>query len=399
MSDLNTIEEAIEDLKQGKIMIVVDDADRENEGDMILAAEKVTPEAINFLSKHARGLICVSLNSKRIEELDLSPMVKVNTAKMGTRFTVSVDAIHDTTTGISAHDRAQTIKTLIDRKTTSEDLARPGHIFPIQAQDGGVLFRAGHTEASVDLAKLAGLYPAGVLCEVMDEDGRMARLPQLKELAKKFNLKIITVKDLIEYRRKKERLIKRIVLVDFPTKYGQFKLHLYKSVIDEHHHLALEKGEVKGKENVLVRVHSQCLTGDVFGSSRCDCGDQLSHALSMIEKESQGVFLYMRQEGRGIGLSNKILAYQLQDLGLDTVQANIELGFAPDLRDYGIGAQVLVDLGLSTIRLITNNPKKIVGLEGYGLKVTERIPLEMAHTPENLKYLETKRDKLGHLLK
>jgi 3,4-dihydroxy 2-butanone 4-phosphate synthase/GTP cyclohydrolase II len=399
MTDLNTIEEAIEDLKQGKIMIVVDDADRENEGDMILAAEKVTPEAINFLSKHARGLICVSLNNKRIEELDLSPMVKVNTAKMGTRFTVSVDAIHGTTTGISAHDRAQTIKILIDRKTTSEDLARPGHIFPIQAQDGGVLFRAGHTEASVDLTRLAGLYPAGVLCEVMDEDGRMARLPQLRELAKKFDLKIITVKDLIEYRRKKEKLVKRIVSVDFPTRYGQFKLHLYKSMFDEHHHLALEKGEVKEKENVLVRVHSQCLTGDVFGSSRCDCGDQLSHALSMIEKEGQGVFLYMRQEGRGIGLSNKILAYQLQDLGLDTVQANIELGFAPDLRDYGIGAQILVDLGLSTIRLITNNPKKIVGLEGYGLKVTERISTEMAQTPENLKYLETKRDKLGHLLK
>ncbi len=399
MTGLNTIEEAIEDLKQGKIMIVVDDADRENEGDMILAAEKVTPEAINFLSKHARGLICVSLNNERIEELALSPMVRVNTAKMGTRFTISVDAVHNTTTGISAHDRAQTIKTLIDSKTSSEDLARPGHIFPIQAQDGGVLCRAGHTEASVDLTRLAGLYPAGVLCEIMGEDGHMARLPQLQELAKKFDLKIITVKDLIEYRIKKEKLVKRIVTVNFPTRYGQFKLHLYQSVIDEHHHLALEKGEVKGKENVLVRVHSQCLTGDVFGSNRCDCGDQLSHALAMIEKEGQGVFLYMRQEGRGIGLSNKILAYQLQDIGLDTVQANIELGFAPDLRDYGIGAQILVDLGLSTIRLITNNPKKIVGLEGYGLKVVERIPTEVAHTPESIKYLETKRDKLGHLLK
>jgi 3,4-dihydroxy 2-butanone 4-phosphate synthase/GTP cyclohydrolase II len=399
MSDLNTIEEAIDDIKQGKIIIVVDDADRENEGDMIFAADKVTPESINFISKHARGLVCVPLSRERIEKLELTPMVKVNTAKLGTRFTVSVDAVYNTTTGISAHDRAETIKTLIDPKTKPEDLARPGHIFPIQAQDGGVLSRAGHTEATVDLARLAGLYPAGVLCEIMDEDGRMARLPSLLEMSNKFGLKIISVKDLIEYRMKKEKLVKRIVSVNFPTKFGQFKLHLYKSFIDEHHHLALEKGEVKGKDNVLVRVHSQCLTGDVFGSSRCDCGDQLSHALSMIEKEDLGVFLYMRQEGRGIGLSNKILAYQLQDLGLDTVQANIELGFAPDLRDYGIGAQILVDMGLSTIRLITNNPKKIVGLEGYGLKVTERVSTEMAHTPENLKYLETKRDKLGHLLK
>jgi 3,4-dihydroxy 2-butanone 4-phosphate synthase/GTP cyclohydrolase II len=399
MTDLNTIEEAIEDIKQGKIVIVVDDADRENEGDMIFAAEKVAPESINFISKHARGLVCVPLTKERIEKLDLAPMVKVNTAKLGTRFTVSVDAVYNTTTGISAHDRAQTIKTLIDPKTKPEDLARPGHIFPIQAQDGGVLSRAGHTEATVDLARLAGLYPAGVLCEVMDEDGRMARLPSLLKMSVQFGLKIISVKDLIEYRMKKEKLVKRMVSVNFPTRYGQFKLHLYKSVIDEHHHLTLEKGEVKGKENVLVRVHSQCLTGDVFGSSRCDCGDQLSHALSMIEKEGLGVFLYMRQEGRGIGLSNKILAYQLQDIGLDTVQANIQLGFAPDLRDYGIGAQILADLGLSTIRLITNNPKKIVGLEGYGLKVTERISIEMAHTPENLKYLETKRDKLGHLLK
>ena len=399
MPDLNTIEEAIEDIRQGKMVIVVDDADRENEGDMIFAAEKATPEAINFISKYARGLVCIPMTKERIEQLDLSPMTKVNTAKMGTRFTVSVDAVHDTTTGISAHDRAQTIKTLIDPKTRAEDLARPGHIFPIQAQDGGVLSRAGHTEAAVDLARLAGLYPAGVLCEIMDEDGHMARLPKLMEMAKKFSLKVITVKDLIEYKRKKEKLVKRIVTVNFPTKYGHFKLHLYKSVIDDHHHLALEKGEVKGKENVLVRVHSQCLTGDVFGSSRCDCGGQLAHALTMIEKEGSGVFLYMRQEGRGIGLSNKILAYQLQDLGLDTVQANIELGFEPDLRDYGIGAQILVDLGLSTIRLITNNPKKIVGLEGYGLKVTERIPTETPATPENVKYLETKRDKLGHLLK
>jgi len=398
MANLNTTEEAIEDIKKGKIIIVVDDADRENEGDMILAAEKVTPEDINFISKYARGLVCVLLPNERIDQLDLAPMVKVNTAKMGTRFTVSVDAIHNTTTGISAHDRACTIKALIDSKTKPEDLARPGHIFPIQAQDGGVLSRAGHTEAAVDLARLAGLYPAGVLCEIMDEDGHMARLPKLLKMAEKFNMKIITVKDLIEYRRKKEKLVQKVVTVNFPTKFGQFKLHLYRSTIDEHHHLALEKGDVKGKENVLVRVHSQCLTGDVFGSRRCDCGDQLSEALHMIDKEGLGVFLYMRQEGRGIGLANKIIAYELQDMGKDTVEANLELGFEPDLRDYGIGAQILVDLGLSTIRLITNNPKKIIGIEGYGLKVVERIPTQVSPTPENIKYLETKRDKLGHLL-
>jgi len=399
MSELNIIDEAIEEIKKGKIVIVVDDTDRENEGDMILAAEKATPESINFISKYARGLICVPLTTKRLEELNLHPMVGVNTAKMGTRFTISVDAVHNTTTGISAHDRAQTIKTLIDCKTKPEDLARPGHIFPIQALDGGVLSRAGHTEAAVDLAKIAGLYPAGVLCEIMDEDGHMARLPKLKEMAEKFDLKIISVKNLIEYRRRTEKLIEKIVTVNFPTEFGKFKLHLYKSSIDEHHHIALEKGEVKGKENVLVRVHSQCLTGDVFHSRRCDCGDQLSTALSMIESEGSGVFLYMRQEGRGIGLANKILAYELQDLGRDTVEANLELGFDADLRDYGVGAQILVDMGLGGIRLVTNNPRKIIGIEGYGLKVVERIPMEINPTPENLKYLETKRDKLGHLLR
>jgi 3,4-dihydroxy 2-butanone 4-phosphate synthase / GTP cyclohydrolase II len=399
MRELDEIEEAIDDIKAGKIIIVVDDAQRENEGDMVMAASKVTPQAINFFTKNARGLICVSLTGQRLEELKLHPMVQVNTSKLGTRFTVSVDGISNTTTGISAQDRAETIKALIDPETKPEDLARPGHIFPIQALDGGVLARAGHTEAAVDLTRLAGLYLAGVLCEIMDDDGTMARMPRLLKIAKEFNLKIITVKDLIEYRRKKEKLIKRIVTVDFPTKFGDFKLYLYRSSIDEHHHLALVKGEVKGKKNVLVRVHSQCLTGDVFGSERCDCGDQLAYALSMIEKEGSGVFLYMRQEGRGIGLANKILAYKLQDSGKDTVEANEELGFKPDLRDYGIGAQILVDLGLSTIRLITNNPKKIIGIEGYGLKVVERIPIEIPPTSNNIKYLETKRDKLGHLLR
>jgi len=399
MNKLNRIPEAIKEIKKGKLVIVVDDEDRENEGDMVMAAEKVTPEAINFLSKHARGLVCVPLTKKRLEELDLHPMTLVNTAKMGTRFTVSVDAKENTTTGISAYDRAQTIKVLMDPQARPQDLARPGHIFPIQAEDGGVLSRAGHTEATLDLAKFAGLSPAGVLCEIMDEDGGMARLPRLLEIAQKFDLKIISIKDLIEFRRRNEKLVKRVVTVDFPSRWGNFKLHLYKSEIDEHHHLALEKGCVFGRENVLVRVHSQCLTGDVLGSLRCDCGDQLSSALSMIEKEELGVFLYMRQEGRGIGLGNKILAYQLQDDGKDTVEANRELGFPPDLRDYGIGAQILVDLGLSSIRLITNNPKKIVGIDGYGLKVVERVPTEVCLRPQNIKYLETKRDKLGHLIK
>ncbi len=394
----NTIEEAIEDIRKGKILIVVDDEDRENEGDFIMAAEKVTPEAINFMAKHGRGLICVAMTPERLDELDLQPMVTENTAHMGTEFTVSVDAREGTTTGISAHDRARTVRTLIDPKTKPSDLARPGHIFPLRARKGGVLTRAGHTEAVVDLCRLAGLYPAGVLCEIMDEDGSMARVPRLKEIAREFDLKIITVRDIIEYRRRTERLVKRVVTTRLPTRYGNFVLHLYSSAVDEHHHIALVKGDVTTPEPVLVRVHSQCITGDIFGSLRCDCGDQLHQAMMMIEKEGRGVLLYMRQEGRGIGLVNKLLAYNLQDQGKDTVEANEALGFKPDLRDYGIGAQILVDLGVKKLRLITNNPKKIVGLQGYGLEVVERVPIEIPPNEINRRYLETKRDKLGHLI-
>jgi len=394
----NTIEEAIEDIRQGKIVIVVDDEDRENEGDFIMAAEKVTPEAINFMAKYGRGLICVAMTAERLQQLDLHPMVTENTAHMGTEFTVSVDARHGTTTGISAFDRATTIRALVDPRTRPEDLARPGHIFPLRAREGGVLNRAGHTEAVVDLCRMAGLYPAGVLCEIMDEDGSMARVPRLKEIASQFGLKIVTVRDLIEYRRRKEKLVKRIVTTNLPTAYGNFVLHLYESAVDEHHHIALVKGDVTTPEPVLTRVHSQCLTGDVFGSLRCDCGEQLHKAMRMIEEEGRGVLLYMRQEGRGIGLVNKLLAYRLQDKGKDTVEANEALGFRPDLRDYGIGAQILYDLGVRKIRLMTNNPKKIVGLQGYGLEVVERVPIEIPPNEINLRYLETKRDKLGHMI-
>jgi len=395
----NTIPEAVEDIRQGKFIVVVDDEDRENEGDLIMAAEKATPEAINFFAKYGRGLVCVPMTGERIEKLKLHPMVEVNTARLGTRFTVSVDALEGTTTGISAFDRAVTIQKLVADDTEPEDLGRPGHIFPLRALKGGVLTRAGHTEASVDLARLAGLKPMGVLCEIMDDDGTMARVPKLYEFAKKNDLKLITVHDLIAYRRQNEKLVHKVTTVSMPTRHGNFTMHMYKSDIDNHHHLALVKGEVAGKDNILVRVHSQCLTGDVFGSSRCDCGDQLRAAMEMVEKEGAGVILYMRQEGRGIGLANKILAYHLQDNGRDTVEANEDLGFKDDLRDYGIGAQILVDLGLSSIRLLTNNPKKVIGLKGYGLEIIERVAIQMEPSRFNLRYLETKRDKMGHFLK
>ena len=396
---VSRIDEALVDIRKGKMVILVDDEDRENEGDLCMAAEKVTPQAVNFMAKHGRGLICLSLQEEKADELQLPPMVSNNTSRFGTAFTVSIEAKRGVTTGISAADRATTVLAAIADEAKPEDLVRPGHVFPLRAKNGGILVRTGQTEGSVDLARLAGLKPAGVICEVMNDDGTMARMPDLEIFAKKHNLKIITIADLIKYRLQNECMVRRAAITTLPTVYGgDFTAIAYENDVDHQHHMALVKGEIHPDEPVLVRVHSECLTGDVFGSQRCDCGEQLHTAMRLVAKEGMGVIVYMHQEGRGIGLINKIKAYSLQDQGKDTVEANEALGFAPDLRDYGLGAQILRDLGVRKIRLMTNNPKKIIGLQGYGLEVVERIPIEIIPGQRNFAYLRTKKTKLGHLL-
>lgn len=396
--EFDTIETAIETLKQGGMVIVVDDEDRENEGDLVVAADKITPEHINFMAKHARGLVCVPMEGAILDRLGLHPMVRLNTTARGTNFTVSVDARDGIDTGISAYDRARTVKVLVDPRSGPGDLQQPGHIFPLRAFPGGVLRRAGHTEASVDLARLAGLTPAAVICEIMNDDGTMARLTHLEVFAREHDLPIINIADLIRYRSRREKLVERLGTAKLPTRFGEFELHAYRNVLDGCEHLALVKGQVQGQKGVLVRVHSQCATGDIFGSLRCDCGEQLQLALERIEQEGKGVLLYLRQEGRGIGLGHKVQAYGLQDQGLDTVEANQKLGLPVDLRDYGIGAQILRELGLSTIRILTNNPKKVIGLEGYGLSIIEQLPITVKPNEHNYRYLKTKKEKLGHTL-